>query len=84
MLNRIGAVVASASLITVSTLAFSGVALVALVRGGSNLIASNADYEQEHSFMSLLSDRFNSSLPKIADLSKPSTHFCYFYWNWCY
>jgi hypothetical protein len=80
MLNRIGAVVASASLITVSTLAFSG---VALVRGGSNLSASNVDYGQEHSSMSFLSDRSNFTLPAIPNLSEPNTYFRWCTFNGC-
>lgn len=81
MLNRTGKVVASATLITVSTLAFSG---IALIRGGSNLSASNVDYGQEHSSMSFLSDRFNSSLPTINNLSKPNAFFCSSNWLRCY
>lgn len=80
MLNRTGKVVASATLITVGTLAFSG---VALLRGESNLSATNVDYGQERSSMSFLSDHFNSSLPRITDLSKPNAGFCWFYYNWC-
>lgn len=79
MLNRIGAVVASATLITVGTLAFSS---AAPLRGESNLSSSNVDYGQGHSSMSLLSDRFNSSLPAITDLSKPNAYFCWYCRNW--
>jgi hypothetical protein len=80
MLNRIGAVAASATLITVGTLALSG---AALLRSEPNLSASKVDYGQEHSSMSSLSERFNSSLPRITDLSKPNAGFCWFYYNWC-
>lgn len=80
MLKPIGTVVASATLITVSTLAFSS---GAPLRGESNLSSSNVDYGQGHSSISLLSDRFNSSLPRITDLSKPNAGFCWFYYNWC-
>lgn len=72
MLNRTGKLVASATLIAVGTLAFSG---VALLRGESNLSASNVDYGQEHSSLSFLSDRSNLNVPAIPNLSEPNTHF---------
>ncbi|MEW6491272.1 MAG: hypothetical protein AB1589_01790 [Cyanobacteriota bacterium] len=81
MLNRISTVVASATLITVGTLAFSSAARVG---GESNLSASNVDYGQEHSSMSLLSDPSNLSLPAIPNLSKPNTYFNYCILNWCW
>lgn len=81
MLNRTGKVVASATLITVSTLAFSS---AALIRGQSNLNANKIDFGLEHSSMSFLSNRFNSSLPKITDLSKPNASFWWCIFNGCY
>jgi hypothetical protein len=81
MLNRTGKFVASATLITVSTLAFSS---AALVRGQSNLNANKIDFGLEPSSMSFLSNRFNSSLPKIADLSKPNALFGFCATNGCF
>jgi hypothetical protein len=81
MLNRIGAVAASATLITVGTFALSG---AALLRSESNVSASKVDYGQEHSSMSSVSDRSNFSLPAIPNLSKPNTYFMYCSWNGCF
>lgn len=81
MLNRVGAVVASATLITVGTLAFSS---AAPLRGESNLNSSNVDYGQGHSSMSFLRDRSNFSLPAIPNLSEPNTYFRYCPWNGCF
>ena len=85
MLNRIGAVAASATLITVGTFALSG---AALLRSDSNLSASKVDYGQEHSSMSSLSDRSNLNVPvsssAIADfgsklnLQQPKAFFCWY------
>lgn len=81
MLNRIGAVVASATLITVGTLALSG---AALIRSESNLGASKVDYRQEHSSMSFLSDRAILNFPVIANLNKPNAQFWFCVTNGCY
>ncbi|MBD1893190.1 hypothetical protein [Coleofasciculus sp. FACHB-129] len=80
MLNRIGAVAASATLITVGTLALSG---AALIRSESNQGASKVDYGQEHSSMSSLSDRSNLNVPAIADLNKPNVLFWFCGTNGC-
>lgn len=80
MLNRTSKIVASVTLITVSTLAFSG---AALIRGQSNLNASNVDYGQGHSSISLLSDRSNLNVPAIADLSNPNAWFWFCPTNGC-
>ena len=81
MLNRTGKVVASATLITVSTLAFSS---AALIRSESNLSATNVDYGQERSSMSFLSDRSNFTLPEIPNLSEPNTYFRWCLFNGCF
>lgn len=81
MLNRIGAVATSATLITVGTLALSG---AALLRSEPNLGASKVDYGQEHSSMFSLSDRSNFSLPAIPNLSEPNTYFGYCILNRCW
>ncbi|MBD2743798.1 hypothetical protein [Coleofasciculus sp. FACHB-1120] len=81
MLNRIGAVAASATLITVGTLALSG---AALLRSEPKLGASKVDYGQEHSSMPSSSDRFSFSLPTLDNLSKPNAFFCSSNWLRCH
>jgi hypothetical protein len=79
MLDRISAVAASATFITVGTLVFPGVVPV----NSFSLSSEDISHEQLHSSL-FASDRFNFSLPTIADLGEPNTYFCYSFFNWCY
>lgn len=73
MLNRTGKVVVSATLITVSTLAFFS---AALIRGQSNLNASNVDYEQEHT------SNVIANFGSLANPQQPKAWSCWYPW-WC-
>lgn len=73
MLNRTGKVVASATLITVSTLAFSS---AALIRGQSNLNANKIDFGLEHSSMSITAQAM-ANLGSFANPQQPKAYFCW-------
>lgn len=69
MLNRINALAASATLITVGILAFSGL-------GSVHPSSKNFGYSRGHSLTPFVSDRSNF-LPTSFSLNKPTTLFCY-------
>ncbi|GAB4230148.1 MAG: hypothetical protein Kow00121_59000 [Elainellaceae cyanobacterium] len=75
MFNRIGAVAASATLITVGTLTAS---MAAVINSEANLNANQVSYGQAYSATSSLDDRSNLILsPTSPELNQPVALFCY-------
>jgi hypothetical protein len=79
MLNQIGSIVASATLIAVGTPTLS---VTVPLRNEPKLDTNNVSSKQEQIF--IVSNWFNHSVPTISNLNKPNSYFRYCFWRGCW